>query len=61
MNNKFFAILVLCIEITICSLITMLFYINMANDLSKKTTELEQEIIQLKWENKNNYMYCSNE
>lgn len=33
----------------------------MAKDLKEQVIDLENEMIQLRWENENNYMYCLNE
>lgn len=33
----------------------------MAKDLKEQVIDLENEVIQLRWENENNYMYCLNE
>ena len=61
MSNKYFVALILSIQIAVCSLVVMFFYVNMANDLSNKVTKLEQENQQLKWElSQVDQMICAN-
>ena len=60
MNNKYFIITVSSLLIAGLAIIWSLFFMNMANDLNKKVKEIEEENVQLKWENENNYMYCTN-
>ena len=35
-----------------------LLWMIMAKDLKEQVIDLENEVIQLKWENENNYTYC---
>lgn len=35
-----------------------LLWMVMAGDLKEQVIDLENEVIQLRWENENNYMYC---
>ena len=35
-----------------------LMWMVMAKDLKEQLIKVEEEVIQLRWENENNYMYC---
>ena len=68
MKNRDVVIVMFSIVFGITCLLWACLWVVMAGDLSDKTkileeekSLLEQEIIQLRWENENNYMYCTNE
>lgn len=50
MSNKVFAGLVLITEIAVCSLVMLCLFMNIAEDLSKKVTILEEENRELRLE-----------
>lgn len=56
MKDKIIVILSVTFGIT-CLLFASLWIV-IAKDLGERVNEQEQEIIQLRWENENNYMYC---
>ena len=68
MNNKQFGVVVFSVAFGVTCLIWGVLMGVMAKDLrdsviilKEEKSFLEQEIIQLKWENENNYMYCIEE
>jgi hypothetical protein len=42
----------------ITCLVWGLLWMMMAKDLKEQLIKLEEEVIQLRWENENNYTYC---
>lgn len=58
MNLKQMILMMFSIIFGFGCLLWSLLWMVMAKDLGKQVTELENEVIQLKWENENNYMYC---
>lgn len=58
MNSKGIAIVSFCIGFSIVCFIWAVLMGVMAKDLGEKVSIQEQEIIQLRWENENNYTYC---
>ena len=58
MKNRDIAIVMLSVGFGLMCFIWGVLFMVMAKDLGEQVTELEQEVIQLRWENENNYMYC---
>ena len=58
MTNKQYAITVFSIIIAVICFLSSLFWVVMAKDLKEQVIDLKNEVIQLRWENENNYMCC---
>ena len=58
MNTKGIVITCFSVVFGVMCFIWGLLFMAMAKDLKEQVIELEQEVIQLRWENENNYMYC---
>jgi hypothetical protein len=61
MSNFEYALLVLNILVCCIGVIHLALYAVMAVDLKDEVIKLKEENQELRWENENNYMYCSNE
>lgn len=61
MKNRDVVIIVFSIVLGAIGFIWGCLWMMMCLDYKEQVSNLEQEIIQLKWENENNYMYCLNE
>ena len=58
MNIKGLIITILSMGFGIACFMWGCLWTVMAKDLKEQVIELEKEVIQLRWENENNYTYC---
>lgn len=58
MKNRDIAIVMFSIAFGIACLLYGVLWMVMAKDLKEQLIKVEEEVIQLRWENENNYMYC---
>ena len=62
MSNLLYGILVISVEIAICSLVVTIMTVSMNDDLTKEVINLKYENTELKWElDQVDQMICNNE